>query len=65
MSAVRHWLGLAGFVVGGAGAVLEHSLIVWAGIGILSSALCLRAIAVLRGRRTPSPSDSVSAVQDE
>ena len=62
---LRRSIALAGFLVGGAGAALEHPLMVWAAIALLSVALVLRLIAEFRRRRAATPSDSVSQPVDE
>ena len=65
MIAVGHGIALAGFLVGGAGALLNHRVLVWIAIALLGVALTLRVVQGFRERRTPSPPDSVSAARDE
>ena len=64
MSRARRYLALAGFLIGGVGAVLERPGVVWAAILLLTLSLVLRLVAALRDRRAASASDSVSAPED-
>ncbi len=65
MIALRRYIAVAGFLLGGAGAALDQPLLVWAAIGLLCAALLLRLFAAARDRRAPSPSDTLSAPEDE
>ena len=65
MIALRRYIAVAGFLLGGAGAALERPLLVWAAIGLLSAALLLRLFAAARDRQAASPSDTLSAPEDE
>jgi hypothetical protein len=63
--ALRRYLGVTGFLVGGVGAALEQPIIVWAAILLLSASLVLRLVAAFRHRRSASRSDTLSASVDE
>lgn len=62
---LRRYLAIAGFLIGGAGVVIERRALVWTAISLLGVSLLLRLGAGLRERRTASPPDSLSPPPDE